>query len=72
MLEIIMRRLPWFILSAIAAAWLAGCSTRGVYEGMQQQEAVRNPPASGQPAQRRPGYDEYETERRKVTAPESR
>lgn len=39
---------------------------------MQQQEAVRNPPASGQPAPRRPGYDEYETERRKVTAPEGR
>lgn len=67
-----MRGLPWLVLSLATIASFAGCSTRGVYEGMQQQEAVKNPPASGQPAPRRPGYDEYETERRKVTAPENR
>jgi hypothetical protein len=32
----------------------------------------KNPPVSVQPAPRRPGYDEYETERREVSAPESR
>ncbi len=52
-----------------AASLLAGCSSRGVYEGIQQQEAVRNPPPTGQPAQRKRSYDEYEAERRKQSAP---
>lgn len=46
-----------------------GCSPRGVYEGMNQQEALRNPPPPGQPAPRRPDYDEYEKERRKAAPP---
>lgn len=57
----------WIAL-ALLAATCAGCSSRGVYEGMTQQESLRNPQPPGQPAPRRPGYDEYETERRK-TAP---
>jgi hypothetical protein len=40
--------------SAIAAAWLAGCITRGVYAGMQQQKAVKKSagerPAGAAPA----------------------
>lgn len=65
-----MRELYWLVLLIAAAAWSAGCSTRGVYEGIQQQESVRNPSPAGQPATRRPTYDEYETERRKSGAPD--
>jgi PBP1b-binding outer membrane lipoprotein LpoB len=57
------------IALAATALLLTGCSSRGVYEGIQQQEAVRNPPPTGQPAQRKPSYDEYEAERRKQSAP---
>ena len=59
-----------FVLTALTilvAAMLAGCSTRGVYEGIQQQEAVRDPSPYGQ-SPRRPTYDEYESERRKTGA----
>jgi hypothetical protein len=56
-------------LLILAAAGSAGCSTRSVYEGIQQQEAVKNPSPAGQPEPRRPTYDEYETERRKAGAP---
>ena len=56
-----------------AAAALGGCSTRGVYEGIQQQEAVRAPSPYGQAVPRRPTYDEYEAERRKTgTTPDAR
>lgn len=64
-----MRRRDWVVGVIIAAALAGGCSSRGLYEGMRQQEAVRNPPPPGQPAQRHPTYDEYDTERRKATAP---
>jgi|PlaIllAssembly_1097288.scaffolds.fasta_scaffold1335399_1 hypothetical protein len=57
------------IMSWATATLLAGCSSRGAYEGIQQQEAIRNPPPTGQPAQRKPAYDEYEVERRKHSAP---
>ena len=49
-----------------AAGVLAGCSSRGVYEDIQQQEALKSQAPSGQPAPRRPAYDEYESERRKT------
>jgi hypothetical protein len=62
------RGLYWLLLVIAAMAGSAGCSTRGVYEGIQQQEASKNPPPAGQPATRRPTYDEYETERRKTGA----
>lgn len=53
-----------------AAFW--GCSTRGVYEGIQQQEVARDPSPYGQ-SPRRPTYEEYESARRKTgTAPETR
>jgi hypothetical protein len=64
-----MRETYWLVLLVAAAAWSAGCSTRGVYEGLQQQEAVNNPSPAGQPAVRRPTYDEYENERRKAATP---
>lgn len=64
-----MREISWLVLLVAAAAWSAGCSTRGVYEGIQQQEAVNNPSPAGQPATRRPTYDEYEKERRKPATP---
>lgn len=70
--EIIKRGLSGLVLLLAAVASLPACSSRGVYEGLQQQEAVKNPPPGGQPAPRRPGYDEYESERRKANAPESR
>lgn len=57
------------IVALAIAIPLAGCSSRGVYEGIQQQEAVRNPPPTGQPVQRKPAYDEYDAERRKQSAP---
>jgi hypothetical protein len=63
-----MRRFSWLTLLTLAAAALAGCSSRGVYEGIQQQDAVRNPAPSGQPAPSRPTYDQYESERRKAGA----
>lgn len=58
----------WIMVALLAAAAGWGCSNRGAYEGLAQQETLRNPQPPGQPAPRRPGYDEYETERRK-TAP---
>ena len=57
------------IVLLAAATMLTGCSTRGVYEGIQQQESLRNPPPTGQPAPRKSSYDEYEAERRKLSAP---
>jgi hypothetical protein len=59
-------------LLLVAAAGSAGCSTRGVYEGIQQQEAVKNPQPAGQPAPRRPSYDEYASERRKANSTDGR
>jgi len=68
-----MRRLPALALAMLAAAIFGACSTRGVYEGIQQQEAVRDPSPYGQAAPRRPSYDEYEAERRKTgVAPDAR
>lgn len=55
----------------VVTALFFGCSSRGVYEGIQQQEALKNPAATGQPPQRKPSYDEYEAERRKQSAPPS-
>jgi hypothetical protein len=62
-----MRSLSALALTMVAAAMIGGCSTRGVYEGIQQQEAVRDPSPYGQ-SSRRPTYDEYEAERRKTGA----
>ena len=68
-----MRSLSALALTMLAAVTLGGCSTRGVYEGIQQQEAVRDPSPYGQAAPRRPTYDEYEAERRKTgTTPDAR
>jgi len=50
----------------LAAGMIAGCSSRGVYEGIQQQDAMSRPAPSGQPVPHRPTYDEYESERRKT------
>ncbi len=61
-----MPKIYWLFFTFAVAASAAGCSTRGVYEGIQQQESIKNPPPAGQPATRRPTYDEYETERRKT------
>lgn len=63
-----MRRFSWLALLMLAAAALSSCSSRGVYEGIQQQDALRNPAPSGQPAPRRQTYDDYESERRKAGA----
>jgi len=51
-------------LIALASVLCAGCSARSVYDGIQHQETVRNPPPQGQPAPRKPSYDEYDKERR--------
>jgi hypothetical protein len=62
-----MQPLSALALTMLAAGVLGGCSTRGVYEGLQQQEAVRDPSPYGQ-SSRRPTYDEYESERRETGA----
>jgi len=67
-----MPKIYWLFFSVAATAAAAGCSSRGVYEGIQQQEAVKNPSPAGQPAARRPTYDEYETERRKANSTDGR
>jgi hypothetical protein len=67
-----MHKIYWLLFTVAAAVSAAGCSTRGVYEGIQQQEAVKNPSPAGQPATRRPTYDEYETERRKANPTDGR
>ncbi len=63
-----MNRLSMIVLMTLVAAALAGCSSRGVYEGIQQQEAMSRPAPYGQAAPHRPTYDEYESERRKTNA----
>lgn len=60
-----MQRMKHGLILVLLAAACAGCSGRGVYEGLAQQETLRNPQPPGQPAPRRPGYDEYETERKR-------
>jgi len=67
-----MRETCWLVLLAATVAGAAGCSSRGVYEGLQQQEAAKSPSPAGQPPARRPTYDEYESERRRTATPDGR
>lgn len=67
-----MRAATALLLLMLTVAGIAGCSARGFYEGIHQQQAIRNPPPTGQPAPSKPSYEEYEAERRKQTAPVER
>jgi len=67
-----MRETYGLVVLAAMIAGLAGCSSRSVYEGIQQQEAAKNPSPAGQPPVRRPTYDAYESERRRTATPDGR
>lgn len=59
---------PLRTLLLLAVCAMSACSSRGVYEGLRQGEAMRQDRSPGEPQRTAPdvGYDAYQAERERL------